>query len=109
MAITYNFIADRRRDDEDNAERRDTWTFDADGTTDPIDWRGGQGTLQLAGSLGGGVLSVEYSGDLGTTFTKGHPDIDSDQGAAETISLNAGKIRLRLEASADASLTVILS
>ena len=56
----------------------------------------------------GSEMAVRYSGDLVTTFTKGHPDASDILEPAETISL-AGQVRLRLASSTGASLTVVLS
>ena len=96
MAITY---------ENPGSGNRHRWTFSADppenGTGQPARWQGGRGNVFFSknGTLGGGTIQLEWSGDEGATFGNlGLPTTETTI-AAQSISVAPGLIRPVLTAA----------
>lgn len=109
MPNSYEAIPDKRRATTANAETRHAWTFDQDGLGETVEWRGGVGTFGVGAqvgeppapaSLGGGTVTLEWSGDDEAHFTNVISGVASVGGPVAQISVTKGHLRPRLLGSA---------
>lgn len=75
-------------------------------TTPAFDWLGGQGLLIVEGTLGGATITLQYSLDVGVTWSTLDSTVVLTALSSVVFNLPAGKIRAVVSGGTAASLTI---